>query len=433
MGKIQAGATKWEYGGQSVSSEEVLLAATEMYAFMCMLNFDEQSCVILKAVDRIPGWPNARVSLQRGLTVVMGRLASPESLRTIRQFVTLSTLPERLTEKKVVSELFYTRAFGWCKASFVRMGDGPLNRVLFIVEDVNEQAGRFERQRELLRENRELRTIIDALMSEYASICSVDLHTAEVDVLRVGGHVQEGILLWGKIPSYALLVSLFIFRVVHEEDRARMREYLMVNNIEEQMGEDGWCSMAYRTVAGGYGEVKVVKVDKDTVLMGFTEQSREIERIHERIYTDSLALVKSRRYYDECLATQRCRALVMADIDNFKEVNDVYGHQCGDAAIATVAATIKSCVRDSDDVVRYGGDEFLVAFHDITEEALKRRTEQIRSSVESIRLDGYPDLRLSMSLGAAFGEGRVCDMLAVADKALYESKKVKNTITILPC
>lgn len=101
-----------------------------------------------------------------------------------------------------------------------------------------------------------------------------------------------------------------------------MREYLMLNNIEEQMGEDGWCSMAYRTVAGGYGEVKVVKVDKDTVLMGFTEQSREIERIHERIYTDSLALVKSRRYYDECLATQRCRALVMADIDNYMALGE---------------------------------------------------------------------------------------------------------------
>ena len=74
----------------------------------------------------------------------------------------------------------------------------------------------------------------------------------------------------------------------------------------------------------------------------------------------------NRKYFDDKLSSRNSQAVVMADIDFFKDVNDNYGHQCGDAALAAVASILSSSVRNLDRVVRYGGDEFLISFKGIT-------------------------------------------------------------------
>lgn len=80
---------------------------------------------------------------------------------------------------------------------------------------------------------------------------------------------------------------------------------------------------------------------------------------NQKIYIDSVSGLYNRRYYDEQLS-ELCsaQALVMLDVDSFKMINDSYGHQTGDAALHMIAQAVKSCVRSSDAVVRYGGDEF---------------------------------------------------------------------------
>ena len=244
--------------------------------------------------------------------------------------------------------------------------------------------------------------------------------------------MQDGLSFSGASPTFARLAALFARRVVHGEDRADMRALLTPDGIAALLGDETTAAKTYRTTSGGYGELRAARVDEDTVLLGIAERSQEIEDLHERIYTDSLSGSRSRRYYDERLAQRRCQALAMVDIDYFKEVNDEQGHLCGDAAIAAVAEAISSRVRGTDDVVRYGGDEFLVAFPRISEEVLGRRLEEIRQAAEAIRLEDWPQVRLSLSVGAACGAGLASDMLAIADEALYRSKERKNAVTILP-
>ena len=135
----------------------------------------------------------------------------------------------------------------------------------------------------------------------------------------------------------------------------------------------------------------------------------------------------NRKYFNEKLASQNCQAVVMADIDFFKDVNDNYGHQCGDAALTAVASILSSSVRNLDHVVRYGGDEFLISFKGISHEVLKVRLEQMR-----IVLKDYPNVKLTMSFGGTFGDGTVSDMLSFADKALYISKKKRNCVSLVP-
>ena len=178
--------------------------------------------------------------------------------------------------------------------------------------------------------------------------------------------------------------------------------------------------------------MKVVRTGEETTVFGFTDKNTEITEINDKIYRDSLTQVMNRKYFDDKLAMHNCQAVVMADIDFFKDVNDNYGHQCGDAALAAVASILSSSVRNLDRVVRYGGDEFLISFKGISPEVLKNRLEQMRAKAEKIKLQDYPNVQFTMSFGGTYGDGTVSDMLSFADKALYMSKKDRNCVTLVP-
>ncbi len=121
----------------------------------------------------------------------------------------------------------------------------------------------------------------------------------------------------------------------------------------------------------------------------------------------------------------------MADIDLFKDINDTAGHQGGDEAIQKVAALLEQSVRKDDVVIRYGGDEFMMVFFDITKEDLENKLSYLRTEVKGISLDNSPEDRITMSFGAAFGTELVNNMIGSADKALYKSKKKRDTYTVI--
>ena len=119
-------------------------------------------------------------------------------------------------------------------------------------------------------------------------------------------------------------------------------------------------------------------------------------------------------------------ALLMIDIDRFKQVNDRFGHAAGDRSLVAVAACIAGCIRGSDTLFRYGGEEFCVLLPRTGTRGAWRVAERIRRAIGSLRIPaGTQDLRLSASLGAASltpGDG-AADLLREADAALYRSKQ----------
>ena len=160
-------------------------------------------------------------------------------------------------------------------------------------------------------------------------------------------------------------------------------------------------------------------------------QQKMISEFEAEIYIDSLSQIRNRRFLDEKLVYEPCNAVVMADIDFFKEVNDTAGHRSGDEAIKKVAKILEQSVRKDDVVIRYGGDEFMMVFFDITKEDLENKLTYLQAAVKEITLDGNPDVRITMSFGGAFGTELVNNLIATADKALYESKKSRDTFTVI--
>lgn len=161
------------------------------------------------------------------------------------------------------------------------------------------------------------------------------------------------------------------------------------------------------------------------------EQQKKISEFEMEVYTDSLSKIRNRRYLDEKLIYQPCKTVVMADIDRFKEVNDTAGHKGGDEAIRKVAEMLERSVRKDDVVLRYGGDEFMLVFFDITKEDLESKLSFLKSELQKIRIESSPEVKISMSFGAAYGTELVNNLIGTADKALYESKKIRDTFTVI--
>ena len=93
------------------------------------------------------------------------------------------------------------------------------------------------------------------------------------------------------------------------------------------------------------------------------------------LYIDSLTNVYNRRYYDEHFqGADDIQAMVVIDVDNFKHINDNYGHDVGDIVLQSIAQTVLSCIRKTDAVIRYGGDEFVIIFLQYTRKMYLRKS-----------------------------------------------------------
>lgn len=151
----------------------------------------------------------------------------------------------------------------------------------------------------------------------------------------------------------------------------------------------------------------------------------EVMKHNLQMYKDPLTGVYNRSYFDSHMMGTDVNAISMIDVDDFKGVNDKYGHQKGDEVLSVIAKAIEEAVSGVGTVVRYGGDEFVVVFHEIEKRKFSSQLKKICKSVNSITIDGIKG-NLSVSIGGVYGFENLKDMIGKADELMYEAKKKKN-------
>lgn len=150
---------------------------------------------------------------------------------------------------------------------------------------------------------------------------------------------------------------------------------------------------------------------------------------YEILYTDPLTNVYNRRYYeDHILNLNEIQNITLIDVDNFKAINDSYGHYVGDIVLQEISKTISSCVRKIDTVIRYGGDEFIIIFSYIPTNLFKKRLEIIRTSVNMIKFEEYPEICISVSIGGICETNKATHLFKIADKLMYQAKTKRNKV-----
>jgi len=179
--------------------------------------------------------------------------------------------------------------------------------------------------------------------------------------------------------------------------------------------------------------VSVIAVSLITLVLGLAFSLRlQDDRVHleELASLDALTGLPNRRMLERTLTRQiderrehdRLNGLIILDLDHFKDINDMFGHAAGDAALADLATILRFEVRGSDEVFRFGGEEFVVLLRVESLAELELATERIRKAIRGA-LRG-PGGKITVSLGAArhAGETHWQDWFSRADAALYLAK-----------
>ena len=157
------------------------------------------------------------------------------------------------------------------------------------------------------------------------------------------------------------------------------------------------------------------------------------QQLKDELYRDPLTGIYNRRYYEEVARkTIGPAGVALMDVDDFKICNDTYGHYAGDMALETAANAIRSCIRESDLLIRYGGDEFLLVLPGIPGDILQTKLEQIRTAAQMASVPGYSHFRLSLSIGGTIQAitDPMKNAVRRADRLMYQAKCRKNAVTV---
>jgi diguanylate cyclase (GGDEF)-like protein len=177
-------------------------------------------------------------------------------------------------------------------------------------------------------------------------------------------------------------------------------------------------------------------------------QNEELQRLNEALellsITDGLTRLYNHRYFQEQLSREiaRCErsgdplALILLDIDNFKQLNDAHGHAAGDTVLREVARTLSTLIREGDVLARYGGEEFALIPSRTTAEGAFGLAEKLRLAVSGAKIEVETDagprvLHVTLSAGIATYRGNRKAFFIDADRALYRAKAAGKDCVVI--
>ena len=214
--------------------------------------------------------------------------------------------------------------------------------------------------------------------------------------------------------------------------------YILQNQIKIRAFTITFLAILFSVAFIGFFErliFKLIQQFQDTVNQQNTEIQAEKELIEKLAYSDSLTGILNRRamiekleeaFYESTRYSESF-SVAIADIDDFKKINDTYGHNSGDIVIKEIANMISTHIRENDAVARWGGEEFLVLLHHSDSIAARSKFDAIRSIIEDnvFSCEGQ-SVRCTVSIGfKSFNEEcqSYNDLISTADSNLYDAKR----------
>jgi len=348
-------------------------------------------------------------------------------------------------DKKITCELCLLRNDGsrfYIQLDCLRLiKDGKITVIRIAMTDISER----KRAEEAIREQEEFFRMITENIDDFIAVLDLD-----------------GKLLYIS-PSYsrlfddiASMVGKDCFSKVHQEDREfvklRFKQAVQSGNglqIEYRFElADG--SIRHMESRGGLIQKRQGTASRFVIISrDITERIQAEEQIRNLAFYDTLTQLPNRRMLDDrinlAMATSKrsghyC-AFMFLDLDNFKPLNDLYGHNVGDMLLIEVAHRISSCVREMDTVARFGGDEFVVVLSELDKdkessiEQTRVVAEKIRHALEqtyflTIKVNGNTEIKFEHNCTSSIGvvvfnnhEYNTQELIKLADREMYQAKE----------
>ncbi|MHC1723567.1 MAG: diguanylate cyclase [Aminipila sp.] len=263
----------------------------------------------------------------------------------------------------------------------------------------------------------------------------------------IGENARELTILLG-IPensSYSDTIVAISKKLVKEEFSQEYRESLSVSNILNTL-KNGCHILEYECIEKSdgvnYAWIRIhyciyhSDVADSVCIISYVknieEEKRAFNTLLEKVNTDSLTglcnKVSTRESISHLLTekSRQTHAMIMIDIDNFKQINDTYGHDYGDVVIVSIAEQMKKVFRNTDILGRIGGDEFLICMIDVSDVTkVVERFTMLRKNLSLLYSNQGKDIKISLSAGIVmiYGTQEFGDLYHFADVALYCAKE----------
>ncbi|MCR4715991.1 MAG: GGDEF domain-containing protein [Lachnospiraceae bacterium] len=293
---------------------------------------------------------------------------------------------------------------------------------------------------------REQLDIVEALSRDYYNVFKIDLNTGNVVILKLDGYVTKGM----DGPSekeyvYQTLCEQYVKDRVYSEDQPAMYEALGIDMIREKMKTQTEYVSSYRVMDKGeihYYQFTYIPINPKNpasgILAGFKNVDDVVESAKERenleilanmdIMTGILNRGSGEQLMSDAISNRSGGMFSILDIDDFKTINDNYGHDVGDKVIRGIADILKSAFRDKDIVFRLGGDEYAVYAFDIQDESTgKNVLDRVFKKIENMNIPELNDRTVTASAGSIIispdDDHEFGYVYKKADSGVYDSKE----------
>ena len=307
---------------------------------------------------------------------------------------------------------------------------------LCVIYDVNEET---KKQMEFRHREATIRSLSD----EYKSIVYVNLDDDSVEFYREDTTLES----WKKrLDKHSVMMNLYAERFVHEEDLADYKYLQSTSTMREKLQEADEYHFEYkRKCSDGVYRYHEVTIKRDHLneeafcaIIGVKEIEKEVQmrlKLKEALklaYTDHLTgLYNQQGLLNRCTEVLQDKnisaAVLFMDLDNFKTINDAYGHGMGDKVLHEVGRVLREETRGKDVVGRYGGDEFVALIYDIRKpEDAQEVAGRIASRINLICKELNLNTEMTASIGISFTGQTGYDyhhLKEIADDRLYIAKK----------
>jgi len=312
-------------------------------------------------------------------------------------------------------------------AQTVRRADGSLDYIVLLIKDITEHT---RTERELQEKSRFLASLLET-EPECIALFAADGRVAEMNEagLRMFGldcleHLQEADVLSFILPRYRK-AFLEMHKTVLEGENGALE--LQIRGAE---GNIRWLESRATPVRNSDGSVTGALC----IMRDVSDKKQSLERIWKQTNFDPLTNLPNRYMFHDRLGqeikkarrTGTVMALLMIDLDHFKEVNDTLGHEVGDGLLAECARRIQACVRESDTTARIGGDEFAVILPLTTPPLVERTAQDIIARLGEVFTARSERILPSASIGITYYPSdakNADDLLKNADQAMYVAKR----------
>ena len=324
---------------------------------------------------------------------------------------------------------------------------GETDNFILAFRDIDKSIRKHISDKRYLREQLD---IVETLSRDYYNIFKINPLTGGVVILKLDGYVTKGMEGAGeKIYSYDVLYKQYVKDRVYSEDQEWMYDAISLDTIKSKLLDNPEYVSSYRVIDKGevhYYQFTYIPINANIptsdVLAAFKNvddivaSAKERQNLEILASTDIMTGILNRgsgeRKVTDAMANNKTGMFCILDVDNFKDINDDYGHNVGDKVLRGIADVLKTIFRDEDIIFRLGGDEYAIYVMNLNdEEAGKAVMDRVFMEIAKLDIPELGDREICVSAGAVFvKEGDKCsfeELYKMADSDVYESKKINGS------